>query len=90
MNICLVRKPGNGVDKNMVSVMCLNSYIKEEVVCHVPQNILKVVSLYLFLPHCYLDLEVTGKCVNGGGSYGYELLQVFLFMGMKRPRSGPK
>ena len=53
--------------------------IKEEVVGHLPQNILKVVSLYLSLPHCYRELEVTGKCVNHGGSYGLEILARFHF-----------
>ena len=46
----------------------------KEVVGHLPQNILKVISLYLSLPHCYQELEVTGKCVNHGGSYGLEIL----------------
>ena len=46
------REPCNGVDKNAVAVICLNSCGREEVVGHVPQNILKVVPLYLTLPHC--------------------------------------
>ena len=45
-------EPGNGVDKNAVAVIPLNRCAKEEVVGHVPQNILNLVSLYLSLPQC--------------------------------------
>ena len=83
------KEPGNGVDNNTVAVICLNSCGKKEVVCHVPQNISKVVSLYLFAT-LFLELEITGKRVNGVGVYGLQLQQVFLFMGTKRPRSRPE
>ena len=39
----------NGVDKDAVAVICLNSCGREEVVGHTPQNISKVVPLYLSL-----------------------------------------
>ena len=45
------KKTSNGVGKNAVAMICLNSFRKEEVVGHVPQNISKVVSLYLSPPH---------------------------------------
>ena len=61
------KQPSNGVDRNAVTVICLNNYGKEEVVDLVPQNISKVISLYLSLPHFYLEPEVTGKFVNRGG-----------------------
>ena len=63
---CLLGKkePSNGVDKNAVAVIRLHSCGREEVVGHVPQNISKVVSLYLSLPHFYLELVFTGKHVN--------------------------
>ena len=73
------KEPSNGLDKNAVTVIHLNSCGKEEVVGHVPQNILKMVSLYLSLPHCYLELEVTGKHVNCVGGYGLEILERFCF-----------
>ena len=64
MNVCLVRKlTRSSVDKNVVAMIHLNSCGKEEVVGHVPQNISKVVSLYLSLPHYQLELEVTGTVV---------------------------
>ena len=39
------KEPDNRVDKNAVAVISLNCCGKEEVVGHVPPNILKVVSL---------------------------------------------
>ena len=46
---CLFRKrePRNGFDKNAVAVICLNICGREEMVGHVPQNISKLVPLYL-------------------------------------------
>ena len=55
------QESSNRVDKNAVVLIRLNSCGKEEVVSHFPQNISKVVSFYLSLPHCYLELEVTGS-----------------------------
>ena len=78
------KEPSNGVDKNAVTVIRLNSCGKEEVVGHVLQNISKVVSLHLSLSHCYLELEVTGKLVNRGGSYGLEIPARFRFHGPER------
>ena len=46
------KKTTNGVDKNAVAVICLNSCGRNEVVGHMPQNISKKVPLYLCLPHC--------------------------------------
>ena len=55
------QESSNRVDKNAVVLIRLNSCGKEEVVSHFPQNISKVVSFYLSLPHCCLELEVTGN-----------------------------
>ena len=44
-----------------------------------PQNILNVVSLYLSLPRCYLELEDIGKRVNRGVGYGVEIAARFHF-----------
>ena len=49
-----------------------------------------MVSFYLPLSHCYLELEVTGKRVMHGGGYGLEIPTRFRFYGLKRPRSGWK
>ena len=53
------KEQSNGVDKNAVAMIHLNSFGKEGVVSFVPQNISGVVSLYFSLPHCYLEPEVT-------------------------------
>ena len=78
---CLFAKKesSNRVDKNAVTAICLNSCGIEEVVGHVPQNILKVVPLYLSLPHSYLELEVTGKRVNREDGYGLKIPPRFHF-----------
>ena len=87
---CLLGKkePSNGVDKNAVAVIRLHSCGIEEVVGHVPQNISKVVSLYLSLPHFYLELVFTGKRVNRESVTDLKFRQGFVFMGLKRPRNG--
>ena len=43
------KEPSNGVDKNAIAVICLNSFGREEVVGQVSQNISKVVPLYFSL-----------------------------------------
>ena len=50
------KETSNGVDKNAVTVIRLNSCGREEVVGHAPQNISKLIPLYLSLPHFYLKL----------------------------------
>ena len=83
---CLFGKKelSNGVDKNAVTVILLNSCGREEVVGHEPQNISKVIPLYLSLLHCYLELEVTGKRVNREGGYGLEIPARFCFYGPEK------
>ena len=49
-----------------------------------PQNFSKVVSLYLSLPHCYLELEDTGKRVNHCGGYEVEIPARFCFYGPEK------
>ena len=78
------KEQSNVVDKNAVAVIRLNSCGKEEVVSYVPQNTSKVVSLYLSPPHCYLELEVTGKRVNCVGGYGLKIPARFCFYGPEK------
>ena len=77
---CLFSKkePSNGVDKNAVAVTRLSSCGEEEAVVHVPQNN-ESCFIVFSLPHYYVELEVTGKCVNSGGGYGLEILAWFRF-----------
>ena len=78
------KEQSNGVDKNAVAVICLNNCRKEELVSYVPQSISKVVSLYLSLLHCYLELEVTGKRVYSGVGYGLKITARLRFYGSER------
>ena len=55
--------------KTAVDVICTNSYSEEVVVGHVPKNMSKIVFMFLSLPHCALDIFVTGKGFNRGGGY---------------------
>ena len=78
------KEPSNGVDKNSVTVIRLNSCGKEEMVGHPAQNISKVISLYLSLPNFSLELEVTGKRVSRGGGYGLKIPARFCFYGPEK------
>ena len=78
------KEQSNGVDKNAVAVIRLNSCGKQKMVGHLPQNILKVVSLYICLPHCYLELEVTGKRMNCEVGYGFEIPSRIRFYGPEK------
>ena len=78
------KNPSNKVDENAVAVICQNSCGEVEVVGHEPQNISKKVSFYLSPPHCYLELEITGKRVNRSGGYGHEISARFCFYGSRK------
>ena len=67
------------MDKNAVAVIHINSYSEDVVVWHVPKNISKIVFMFLSLPHCALDIFVTGKRINRGGGYGLEIPANFYF-----------
>ena len=56
-----VKEPTNEVDKNAVAVVRINSIRKEVIVGHVQKNISMVVSMFLSLPHCTLNILVTGE-----------------------------
>ena len=62
-----VKEQTNGVEKNSVAVIRINSHCTEEVVGHVSL----IVSMFLFLPHCTLDIFATRKRVNHGDEYTY-------------------
>ena len=70
------------MDKTTVAVICMNSYSEELLVEYMLKNMSKIVFMFLSLPHCALDIFVTGKRINRGG--GYEL-EIFTFMALKRP-----
>ena len=75
------KEPSNGVDKNAIAVICLNSFGREEVVGQVSQNISKVVPLCFSLSATLLPGTVVVVM-------DLAFRQAFVLMGLKRPRSG--
>ena len=43
-----------------------------------------IVSTFLSLLRCALDVFATAKCVNHGGEYGLEISAIFLFYGPEK------
>ena len=43
-----------------------------------------IVSMFLSLPHCSLDIFATGTHVNRGGKYGLEIPANFYFYGSEK------
>ena len=74
------KEPTNQMDKTTAAVIPINSYSEEVVVGHLPKNISKIVFMFHSLPHCALDIFVTGKRINRGGGYRLEI-----FVALKRP-----
>ena len=77
-----VKKPTNEVDKNTAAVVRTN--LKEEVVGRVQQKFSMIVSMFLSLLHCVLDIFATRKRVNHGGEYGPEVTGNFHFSGPEK------
>ena len=61
------------MDKNAVSVICANSYCKEDVVDVQYNNISMIGSMFLSLSHCALDIFAIEKYVDHGGKYKLEM-----------------
>ena len=67
-----MKEPTNEVNKNVVTVVCTNSYYKEDMVGHVQQSISFIVSSFLSLPDSILGIFATKKCVNNESEYGLD------------------
>ena len=67
------KEPTNEMDKTVVAVIRMNSYSEDVVVRHLPKNMSKIVFMFLSLPHCTLEIVVTGKRINRGSGYGLEI-----------------
>ena len=61
------KQPTNGMSKTAAAVIRFNSYSEEVVLGHVPNNMSKIVFMFLSLSHCALDIFVDGKYTNSGG-----------------------
>ena len=75
------KEPTNEMDKTAVAVIRINSYSEDVVVGHVPKNMSMIVFMFLSLPHCALDIFVTGKRISRGGGYGLEIPAHFYIYG---------
>ena len=78
------KEPTNEMDKIAFAVIHINFCSEEVVVEHVPKNMSKILFMFLSLPHCVLDIFVTGKRINRGGGYGLEIPANFYFYGRKK------
>ena len=67
------KEPTNEMDNAVVAVIRMNSYSEDVVVPHLPKNMSKIVFMFLSLPHCTLEIVVTGKRINRGSGYGLEI-----------------
>ena len=72
----IVKEATRNVDKNADVMVRANSQCKEE--------ISMIVSMFLFLFYCALDIFATGKRVNHGGDYGLEIPANFYFHESKK------
>ena len=59
------------MDKNAVAIIRSDSWKKETIVGHVPQNISKTCSMFLKVPNTSIEVQVVGKRLNRGGGYGF-------------------
>ena len=78
------QKPSNEVDKNTVSIIRSDSWEKETIVGHVPQNISKTCSMFLKAPNTSIEVQVAGKRLNCGGGYGLEIPVIYRFYDQKK------
>ena len=72
------------MDKTNVAVIRINSYNEEVMVGHVSNNMSKIVFIFLSVPHCALDIFVTGKRINRGATYRLEILANSDFYGPEK------
>ena len=54
----------NEVGKNVVAIIRSDSWQKETIVGHVPQNIFKTCSMFLEVPNTSIEIQVVGKRLN--------------------------
>ena len=55
------QEPLNKMDKNAVAIIRSDSWEKETIVGHVPQNISKTCSMFLNVPNTLIEVQVVGK-----------------------------
>ena len=78
------RERANKVDKNAVAIIPSNLLGMESVVGHIPRNIPKFSAMFLRIPFTSVEVEVVGKMLNRGGSYGMEIPVKHRFYGQEK------
>ena len=78
------QKPSSEVDKNAVAIIRSDSWEKETIVGHVPQNISKTCSMFLKVPNTSIEVQVVWKRLNRGGAYGLEIPIIYRFYGQEK------
>ena len=72
------------MDKHAVATMRSNSLGKESVVIQIPQNISNFFLVFLMIPFFTAEVEVVGKRLNRGSSYGLEISVRYHFDGQEK------
>ena len=67
------------MDKNAVAIIRSDSWEKEIIVGHVPQNISKTCSMFLKVPNTSIEVQDVGKRLNRGGGCGLEIPVIYRF-----------
>ena len=69
----------NQHDKFAVAIL-----LEEQIVGHVPKNLSKIFHQFMKIPNCTIRCKVTGKRVNRGAGYGFEIPVQYGFIGAKK------
>ena len=83
-NVEMRQEPSNEVDKNAIAIIRSDSWEKETIVGHVPQNIFKTCLMFLKFPNTLTEVQVVGKRLNRGGSYGLEIPVIYRFYAQEK------
>ena len=78
------QEPSKEVDKNAVAIIRFDSWEKKTIAGHVPQNISKTCPMILKVPNTSIEVQVVGKRLNRGGSYGLEIPVIYRFYGQEK------
>ena len=78
-NVCLKSENENQHDKFAVAIV-----LEERIVEHVPENLSKIFHQFMKIPNCTIRCKVTGKHVNLGAGYGFEIPVQYRFIGAEK------
>ena len=70
--------------KNAVAIIRSDSWEKETIAWHIPQNISKAYSMFLKVPNTSIEFQVIGKKLNHGGGNGLEIPVIYHFYGQEK------